>query len=293
MSTPTAPSPLHALTASVESLEALDAVAKPIAKNVRSTIGPGTLKDALSGTWLGHALHPLLTDVVIGAWTSASMLDLMGGRGTEDAARKLVGVGLAAYGPTALTGMTDWSDSEIGEDAIRRVGIVHAATNGTAAALYALSYRARRKGNRGAGTALGLAGAALISAGGYLGAHMSYQQGVGVDQTTFDQGPSEWTAVDAEAPAEGQTTSALVGDTPLVLVRDGGTLRALHDRCSHRGCPLSDVGTVKDGVIECGCHGSRFSLSDGAVQRGPATADQPAFEVREQGGRLEVRLVSA
>ena len=139
MSTPTAPSPLHALTRAVESLEALDPIAKPVAANVRSTLKPGALKDLVSGTWLGHALHPLLTDVVIGSFTSATVLDLIGGRAGEDGARKLVAVGLAAYGPTALTGVSDWADSEIGEDAIRRVALVHSATTGTAATMYTLS----------------------------------------------------------------------------------------------------------------------------------------------------------
>jgi nitrite reductase/ring-hydroxylating ferredoxin subunit len=87
--------------------------------------------------------------------------------------------------------------------------------------------------------------------------------------------------------------TAVVGDTPIVLLREQGRIVALHDRCSHRGCLLSEVGTVADGVIECGCHGSRFSLDDGSVQRGPATADQPAFEVRESADRVEVRLKSS
>jgi nitrite reductase/ring-hydroxylating ferredoxin subunit len=44
--------------------------------------------------------------------------------------------------------------------------------------------------------------------------------------------------------------------------------------------------------IVCSCHGSRFSLRDGAVINGPATTAQPAFQVRENAGRLEIRRVS-
>ena len=44
------------------------------------------LKDLLSGTWLGRPLHPMLTDVVIGVWTSASVLDILGGKRAERAA---------------------------------------------------------------------------------------------------------------------------------------------------------------------------------------------------------------
>ncbi len=56
----------------------LDRVAKPLSSEVSSVIGHGTLKDLLSGTWMGHPLHPMLTDVPIGAWTSAVALDPRG-----------------------------------------------------------------------------------------------------------------------------------------------------------------------------------------------------------------------
>jgi nitrite reductase/ring-hydroxylating ferredoxin subunit len=89
--------------------------------------------------------------------------------------------------------------------------------------------------------------------------------------------------------AEGEPTSVDIGDTPVLLVRSAGTVRALHDRCSHRGCSLAE-GMLDGDVIECGCHGSRFALADGTIERGPATVAQPAFDVREQDGQIEVRL---
>jgi nitrite reductase/ring-hydroxylating ferredoxin subunit/uncharacterized membrane protein len=291
MSTPTAQSPLRALATALENLEALDAPGKAIGKQVRSALQPGAAKDLLSGTLLGHALHPILTDVVIGSFTSATILDLVGGRDTETAARKLVGIGLASYGPTALTGVTDWADSEPADPRVRRVGLIHAASNAAAATLYTLSWRARRNGRQGRGVLFGLAGAGALTAGGFLGGHLSYAQGVGVNQTAFDEGPSEWTpALDGSQLPEGQMRTAVVGETPVVLVRRNGRVSALHDRCSHRGCSLSGTGTVAEGYIECGCHGSRFSLGDGDVVRGPATVGQPSYEVREQGDRIEVRL---
>src|SRR5207253_746315 len=61
-------------------LEALDSLAEPLQQVVKAAVPEGSgLKDALSGTWLGHPLHPPLTDVVVGAWTSALLLDLLGG----------------------------------------------------------------------------------------------------------------------------------------------------------------------------------------------------------------------
>ncbi len=283
-------SPLHVLVERAGEAAPLDAVAKPLAKSVRSKIGPGALKDALSGRWLGHALHPLLTDVVIGTWTSALLLDVLVGREGAVAAQRLIAVGAVAYPLTAVTGVTDWADAEPADERIRRIGLIHANTNAAALALQLASLAARRGGRRGRGVALSVAANGLLTAGGYLGAHMSYVHGIGVDQTTFDTGPQEWTAAlpAAELP-EGAPMAVNVGDTPVLLIRAGGRVRALHDRCSHRGCSLAG-GRLDGDTIECPCHGSIFSLEDGAIERGPATAPQPAFDVREQGGRLEVRL---
>ena len=290
MSTPTAPSPLEPLAERLEGTEALDPVAAKVGEVVRSVIKPGVAKDVLAGTWLGHALHPLLTDVVIGSWTSASVLDLVGGRQSQPAARRLIGVGIAAYPVTALTGAHDWADTELGDPAARRLGLVHAATNAVALGFYAASLVARgRRGGRARGTALALAGGGVLAAGGWLGGHMSYVQGVGVDQTTFDRGPTDWTAaMDAAALAPGATATAVVEDTPVLLHRSAGGVVALHDRCSHRGCSLAG-GTFQDGYVECPCHGSRVDLQEGTVLRGPATSPQPAFETRESAGRIEVR----
>jgi len=273
----------------LENAAPLDGPGEAIAKQVRSTIAPGALKDALSGTWLGHALHPLLTDLVIGSFVSATVLDVIGGDSDGKAAERLITVGIASYPPTALTGTSDWSDSEPGDPRVRRVGLAHAAANAAALGLYAASLAARRGGHTGRGKALGLAGAAALGAGGYLGAHMSYAQGVGPNQTTYDPGPTEWT--DAAESAElsvGTPKAVVVEDTPVMLLRHADGLHAIHDRCSHRGCLLSE-GQVDGEVVECTCHGSRFRLEDGSVERGPATQAQPSFDVRESDGRIQVR----
>src|SRR3954466_9345398 len=162
------PSPFDPLVQRIEAAEVLDTPAKAIAGRVRGLLAPGALKDALSGTWLGHALHPMLTDVVIGSLLSTTLLDVLGGAADGRAGERLIGVGLAAYGPTALTGVNDWADTEPVSDGVRRAGLVHAATNATAATLYGLSLRARRRGDRGRGVTLGAAGAAVLSVGGYL-----------------------------------------------------------------------------------------------------------------------------
>ena len=287
--TPPATQPLEILPELAAAAAPLDAPGKQLAKAVRNALGPGTIKDLLSGTWMGHALHPLLTDVVIGSWVSASLLDLLGGAECEKGAERLIAVGIAAYPPTALTGLVDWADGEPGNDEVRRVGLVHAGLNAVGLGLYACSLRSRRQGKHARGVLLALAGSGWMGAAGHLGGHLALRLGQGVDQTIFDSGLSDWAdALGADALDDGEPRSVQVGDTPVLLVRDGDDLHALHDRCSHRGCSLAD-GDLDGGAIVCPCHGSRFDLRSGAVQRGPATAPQPAYEARTRDGRIEVR----
>jgi nitrite reductase/ring-hydroxylating ferredoxin subunit len=282
---------MQKLVDAVESASPLDTPGKQIGKAVRGALSPGALKDALSGTWLGHALHPMLTDVVIGSFLSATMLDLVGGDDDGAAQERLIAIGIAAYGPTALTGVNDWADSEPADPAVRRVGLVHAGTNALALSLYASSLAARRAGSPGRGKLLAGAGAALLGFAGFLGGHMSFRQDVGPNQTAFDPGPDDWTsAIGSDDLPEGEPTAVNVGDTPVLLVRHRKHVHAIHDRCSHRGCSLAGTGSLDGETIECGCHGSRFSLRDGSVERGPATAPQPAFDVREQDGKVEIKL---
>jgi len=281
--------PLEPLVSRIESADFLDAPAKAVGKAIRENLPRGPVKDALSGTWLGHAVHPMLTDVVIGSFMSASLLDLLAPGSDGTARERLIGLGLLAYLPTAAAGVNDWADTEAVDDTIRRAGLVHAGSNAVAALLYAASRRARRRGGRGSGATLGFAGMAVLLAGGYLGGHLSLSKGVGADQTVFDPGPSDWSVLaDASQLPERRPVRALVDDTPVLVLRDGENIFAIHDRCSHRGCSLSE-GSLEGQEIVCACHGSRFSLRDGALKGGPATAAQPSFQVRVRDGRVEVR----
>lgn len=173
-------SPIDALAARLESLESLDTVGRTAGRTVRALIPDGAPKQMLSGAWLGHAVHPLLTDVPIGTWTSAVVLDWTGGRESRSAADRLILTGLLAAGATIATGWSDWADAERDSAAARRCGLVHAAANATATALMLGSYLARRQGARGRGRLLSLAGSGALGAGGWLGGHLSYTLGVGV-----------------------------------------------------------------------------------------------------------------
>jgi len=270
-------------------LEPLDAPAKPIAKFVRDAIPKGAVKDALSGTWLGHTLHPVLQLLPLGTWTSAVILDLIGGEEGQASADKLIGTGLLATLPTFVTGWNDYADTEPASDSVRRVGILHAVANAAGASLFTGSLVARGRGDRGKGRLLALAGIGAVGAGGWLGGHLAYAEGVGVDTTAFEDYPEDWTAVARDAElAEGAPRRVEAGGIPLLVVRDSGTVRVLADRCVHRGGALSD-GEISGGCVICPLHGSRFRLSDGSVERGPAAYPQPALDVRVHEGAVEIR----
>jgi nitrite reductase/ring-hydroxylating ferredoxin subunit/uncharacterized membrane protein len=279
----------HEAVGAIASLEPLDEPAATIAKKVRDTVPAGPVKDALSGTWLGHALHPLLTDLPIGAWTSAVLLDWLGGRSSHDAADRLIGLGLAFSVPAAATGMTEWADSEPASDQIRRVGAVHAAANTGATLLFGASLAARRRGSRGAGRVLALAGAGLVAGSGFLGGHLAYADGVGVDQTSFEDAPDDWTAAmrDSDLP-EGESRYAEVGGVGVLVAKHEGAVYALSNRCVHRGGAL-DEGELSGGCVTCPLHGSTFRLADGAIERGPAAYPQPTWEARVRDGVIELK----
>jgi nitrite reductase/ring-hydroxylating ferredoxin subunit/uncharacterized membrane protein len=276
------------LTKRIEDMEALDRVAD-LVQRVVSRIVPqeSVRKDLLSGTWLGRPLHPVLTDVVIGSWASASALDVLGDKRAEQAADQLVFIGTLAALPTIAAGLSDWAELW---GAQQRVGSVHAVGNATAVSLQIFSIKARRCGKRKKACLFSLASMVIAAASANLGGYLSFVKGVGVNQTAFEDWPQEWTPVIlAEDLAEDTLTPARADGVRIMLYKKGDNLYALSDRCSHRGCPLH-LGQVNDLMLECSCHGSIFRLSDGEVLRGPATVPAPTYEVRCQDGTVQVRL---
>jgi nitrite reductase/ring-hydroxylating ferredoxin subunit/uncharacterized membrane protein len=279
----------HDLLERLGSLEAVDGPAQAIAKFVRNTKRPPRIDEALSGTWLGHPVHPLLILLPMGTWTSAVLLDWLGGKDAETAADVLLGAGLASAVPTVATGYADWADTEPASDRVRRIGFVHAAVNGTAATLFGASLAARAAGARGRGKLLALAGLGAISAGGYLGGHLTYAEGVGVDTTTFEDYPQDWTQALADAAlGEGEMKAVDVDGAAIVIARTGGRVYALADTCVHRKGSLAD-GELVGECVKCPLHGSTFQLADGSVEEGPATYPQPVLETRVREGSIEVR----
>ena len=205
--------------------------------------------------------------------------------GQEEAADALVGLGVLTAVPTAVAGFSDWRHTAGAE---RRVGLMHVVANNVATSAYAASWFARRAGRRKMGVVLSLVGATAVSVGGWMGGHLSYAMGVGVDTTVFQHGETEWTYLAHEAEVEpGVLRAADFAGVPVLLTRTDDGIVALADRCTHRGAPLHE-GELADGCVVCPWHGSAFAL-DGSVVGGPATRPQPAYEVRITDGQVFAR----
>ncbi|MFN2465195.1 MAG: Rieske 2Fe-2S domain-containing protein [Candidatus Dormibacteria bacterium] len=279
---------LSEVMSGLEQSAALDPLGETVSGVVQKLTATDTVKNLLSGTWLGHALHPLMTDLPIGFWSSAVALDLLGGEDAEEGADLLVLLGNVSALGTAATGLADWSDSYGAE---KRVGMIHGLANTAGLALMTGSWAARRAGARGAGKTLGLLGIGVAGVSAYLGGHLVFSRGMGVQHAGLgiQEAVEGWTDVAAEADiGEGKPVRVTANDVPVMLMRDGGQLLALAARCTHAGGPL-DEGEVNDGVVTCPWHGSRLRLADGCALRGPASIPQPVFQVRVREGRVEIR----
>jgi nitrite reductase/ring-hydroxylating ferredoxin subunit/uncharacterized membrane protein len=252
-----------------------------------------TLKNGLHGTWLGHPLHPALTDVPIGAWTAAMMFDALDAAGGRKefrvAADAAVALGIAGALAAAAAGLTDWQSTD---PPARRVGLTHGLLNIGGTALFAASLVARRRSARKTGWALSALGYAVAAFSARLGGNLVYGQRVGVDHTAGQTLPAGFVAVLPEGElAEGELKRVQHDGVPILLTRRGSRVLALAETCSHLGGPLAE-GRIVDGSVECPWHGSRFALDDGSVVDGPAVHPQPCLETRVRDGQIEIRTAS-
>src|SRR5262245_20307127 len=279
----------------LDSSEWLNTTAQTVQDNVRNVfdaLGPAgrQVKNALHGTWLGHPLHPVLTDIPLGAWTATVMLDAVaertGSAGIARASDATLGLGLVGAVGAAMTGAADWKDTDARP---RRIGLTHAALNVGATLLFGGSLICRATGNRAAGRALATTGYLVAAAAAYLGGELVYQEQIGVNHSAGLELPKDFTAVFGDANlAEGRLTRAHYKDTPIMLVRQNGRIRALVERCAHLGGPLAD-GKLEGDTVACPWHGSRFNVASGAVIDVPSAFPQPCLEVRTRDGQIEIR----
>jgi nitrite reductase/ring-hydroxylating ferredoxin subunit/uncharacterized membrane protein len=282
-----------------------DRLADPLQSGIKVLVGsnlkpPRRLKSLLSGTWLGHPLHPLITDVPIGAWLLTVIFDIFwlisptanawAARGAQVA----VTIGLLAALAALYTGISDWSDTYGAE---RTVGLLHGSLNTLAIILYAASTILRFASTPGDTTTaaiLGFAGFVAVSVAAYYGGDMVYGKGTAVNHTAWEQGTDDYEPVIAvSAVAEKSLVRVVAGGAPVVLLRMGERFYAISAACSHAGGPL-DEGELQQGdVVQCPWHGSRFSMRSGRVLTGPATTAQPRYDVRVRDGQIEVKRLGS
>jgi len=256
---------------------------------------PGRLlQDFLNGTWLGHSLHAVLVDVVVGGATAAVLLDVLrvffGVEGLADATTWVVGlVWLSGIG-AILTGVTDFMDTSP-NSSTRDLAILHGLINFIGIGFFTVSLVQRLNGQHDVAFWVFLAGYGLISVGSYIGGHVVFKYGYAVNHNAHARGKraTEFTPVMAAAElAEGMPTKTMFGSTAVMLVRRGDVVHALKETCSHLGGPLSQ-GELWDDTITCPWHHSTFRLRDGSVVHGPATSRQMHYEARVTDGQVELR----
>jgi nitrite reductase/ring-hydroxylating ferredoxin subunit/uncharacterized membrane protein len=242
------------------------------------------------GRWVGHPLHPALSDLPIGLWTGATVLDAMESsplpRHGVDAAGVLSAAGILAASATAVTGLTDWT---VSDDQDRRVALFHGLLNTVALGLQCTALGTRMAGHRSTARALGAASLAVTAGAAYLGGHLVFTKGVMVSRVAWAAGPRRWTRVLQEANLPDDAPTAVEAEgRRIMLYRHSGSLYAIDNNCSHAGGILSR-GPVADLTVTCPLHGSRFALADGCVSRGPASQPQPVLPTRIRNGWIEVR----
>jgi nitrite reductase/ring-hydroxylating ferredoxin subunit/uncharacterized membrane protein len=242
------------------------------------------------GRWVGHPIHPALSDLPIGLWAGVMVLDVAdrdpAPRRGLDAAGILSAAGILAAGATAVTGISDWT---VSEEQDRRVGLMHGLLNTAALGLQCASLGTRVAGHRSTARALGAASLTVTAAAGYLGGHLVFTKGVMVNRVAWATGPRRWTRALAEADLSDDSPTAVEAEgRQIMLYRHDGNLYAIDNVCSHSGGLLSR-GSIDGLTVTCPLHGARFALTDGCVGRGPASQPQPVLPTRIRNGWIEVR----
>jgi nitrite reductase/ring-hydroxylating ferredoxin subunit/uncharacterized membrane protein len=280
-------------------MDGISEAVQPLLKKAFSQTGDaGKLtKDLLNGVWLGHPLHPVLTDVPIGAWTISSLFDVMSlAMGDDDnldrASDMIVGMGVLAACGAAITGIADWSDTS---GSTRRMGMAHALLNvaGLGLNIGSMGLRAGGRRNRGSARLLSLAGYGASTLAAFIGGELVFNLGQSVNRNAWVRGPKDFkeigTPVDLD---DGKMHHVQVAGNDIVLVSHDDGLHAFGGTCSHAGCGLWE-GELEGHVVTCPCHGSQFDITDGTIVHGPATAPVPSYDVSRQGDRLRIRAHSA
>jgi len=267
-----------------------DPLAERLQPLVRRAVSPPAVRNFLDGVWLGAPLHPALTDVPVGAWTTALLLDsgsvVSGNESLGAAADRALAVGTIAAVPAAVTGLNDMRDL-VGQS--RRIAMVHALVNVLGLSLSTASLAYRRRGRRGLARGLSGLGYLTSSTAAHLGGKLSFALGIRVNRTVGQSAPKSFVPVLDAAELQGDELRQVeIDGVPVLLARSqSGEVCALASTCTHLGGPLAEGAREGDTVI-CPWHGSRFDLRTGAPSGLPATEPVPVYPVEVRDGDVYI-----
>ncbi|GAC1448618.1 MAG: hypothetical protein PVSMB4_05980 [Ktedonobacterales bacterium] len=279
----------------------VDRLSEALQKLIGALIGanrkpPRRFKSLLNGTWLGHPLHPVLTDIPIAAWLVAALFDVIwlvapaANAWATRGAEALVLVGFVAALGSVVTGLADWSDTYGRE---RSTGLLHGLLMSIATVIYAVSLALRFMTNSGAslvGAIAGFAGLVIVLYAAYLGGDLVFKLGTGVNHTAWEAAGEEYEPVMAFAEvAEQRLYRVMAAGVPVVLLREQDRIYTISSTCTHAGGPLDEGELQSGGIVQCPWHNSRFRLRDGRVLTGPATVAAPRYAVRVRDGQVEIK----
>ncbi len=280
----------------VDAVPFLDRIADGVQPKVQEVVERGgtTVRNVLDGVWFGSPLHPAITDVPVGSWTSTLVFDGLdiatGKTAMRNAADATLAVGIAGGFAAAAVGISDWRYLMGGS---RRMGTAHALLNAGGLALNTTSLILRAGGRRNAGRLAFLAGYSLVGMGAHLGGELSYGYGLRVNRNVYeDKGPHEFVAVlDENELSQGEMRRVEPDGVGILVSRaSSGEVCAIAATCNHFSGPLQE-GEREGDTIVCPWHGSRFDLCTGEVIDGPAVFPQSRYETRVRDGSIEIKTM--
>jgi nitrite reductase/ring-hydroxylating ferredoxin subunit/uncharacterized membrane protein len=281
----------------VEALPFLDRVSDAVQPEVQKAVDAGgtTARNLLDGVWFEAPLHPVMTDVPIGAWTTALVFDGLdlatGKKPLQHAADASLLFGtLGAFG-AAATGLSDWRYLSGGS---RRMGVAHGLLNTIGLALSIVSLLQRATGRRNAARLTFLTGYSINGMAAHLGGELSYHYGLRVDRNVFEEpGPDDFTPVlnEKDLGPDDLRRVEVEGVGVLLSRSSDGEICAIAATCNHFSGPLEQGERVDDTVI-CPLHRSRFDLCSGQAIDGPAVFPQSRYETRTKDGKIEVKAAA-
>ncbi|MFB3905614.1 MAG: Rieske 2Fe-2S domain-containing protein [Acidobacteriota bacterium] len=278
-------------------ISGLDSAAETVSRGIHDAVLQGgeparKIADALHGKWLGHPLHPALTDFVVGAFAFGSLFNLAGGELNRKIAQSLIAAGAIAAVPTALAGATDFST--VTRPALNTAA-VHGLLNSTALVLYLMSLRNGNEELSTTSRVWSTLGFGVLFVSAWLGGKMTYHYRVGVNKAEHRDGPEEWTPIlSANDLGVRQPKRVEFNGTSILLYKQGQRIYAIGAVCAHEGGPLEEGEFFEkepEGIcVECPWHQSVYAVEDGSVVHGPSTYDVTAYEAQVRDGQVEIRL---